>query len=296
MIRLLSLCWLLCLPLPGHAQVHVVDDLGNRIELAGPAQRIVSLAPHITEMLFAAGIGDHVIGTVDYSDYPSQAQAIPRVGNYKLMDLERIVAMQPDLVVAWKSGNPQEQLGKLREMGLTLYLTEPQTLADIATTIERLGRLAGTRTVAQRAASDFMQEYARLKQQYADQARVRVFYQVWDRPLITINGEHMISAVIELCGGENIFAGMSSLAPRISEEAVLAQDPEVIIASGMSDERPEWLERWGKWPHLSAVKKQQLYFIPPDLIQRHTPRILQGAQLMCQQLDRARAGKRADLR
>lgn len=288
-MRCLSLCCLLLLSPLVYAQVSVVDDFGNRVELASPARRIVSLAPHITEMLFAAGAGEHIIGTVEYSDYPAQASAVPRVGNYKLMDLESIVAMRPDLVVAWQSGNPREQVNRLRELGLTIYLAEPKNIADIPAMIEQLGMLADTRDVSQQAAREFRHSYARLQETYSGKERVRVFYQVWDRPLITINGDHMISAVIELCGGINIFSGMSSLAPRISEESVLAQDPAVIIASGMNDQRPEWLDRWRKWQHLVAVKNRHLYFIPPDLIQRHTPRILQGAQLMCEQLERVRA-------
>ncbi|WP_459871610.1 cobalamin-binding protein [Endothiovibrio diazotrophicus] len=259
------------------------------VAVAAPAQRIVSLAPHITELLFAAGAGTKVVGAVDYSDYPEAARAVPRVGGYRQLDLEGIVALRPDLVVGWDSGNPRPQLERLEALGLHLITEDPHRLEDIPAAVERLGALAGTDEAAQAAAGRFREELARLRARYGGRPPVRVLYQIWDRPLMTVNGEHLISDVIRLCGGENVFAGLSALAPQLDVEAVLAADPEAIAASGMDEARPEWLDMWRAWPKLTATARDNLFFIPPDLIQRHTPRILQGAARLCDQLEQARS-------
>lgn len=266
----------------------VVDDRGHSVSLNSPAMRIISLAPHATEMLFAAGLGERVVGAVSYSDYPEAAKAIPQVGGYNRLDLERILALRPDLVLAWYSGNGPEQVEQLRRLGLTLYLSEPQELEAIPRTLERLGILGATEATANAAARDFRTQLERLRTGYADKAPISVFYQIWSRPLMSINDEHLIGKVIRLCGGRNVFGPLPVLTPVLSEEAVLAAAPEVIVASGMGQSRPEWLDDWRRWPQLPAVAAGALYFIPPQLIQRHSPRILQGAQQLCTQLDEAR--------
>lgn len=274
---------------PVRAEVRVADDFGQAVVLAQPAQRIVSLAPHATETLFTAGAGGHIVGTVSYSDFPEAAKKIPRVGGYNNLDLERIVALRPDLVVAWASGNPPAQVERLRALGMTVYVSEPHAIEDVARNIERLGVLAGTEKTAQRAAAAFRARHERLRARYADRPTVSMFYQIWNRPLMTINGEHLISKVIALCGGTNVFAGLPVLAPKVDVEAVLAADPEVIVASGMGEARPEWLDDWRRWTRLRAVRNDQLFFIPPDIIQRHSPRILDGAESLCRDLEQVRA-------
>jgi len=288
MVKPLLLVCSLLVSLSLQAAVSVQDDAGRTVSLAQPAQHIVSLAPHVTEQLFAIGAGERIVGAVDYSDYPEPAKMIPRVGGYSRLDLERILALQPDLVVGWQSGNDARQLERLQQLGIAVYLSEPRHLADIVSNMERLGRLSGVAQQADAAAARFRQGITALRAQHRDAARLRVFYQIWNRPLMTVNGEHLISDVINLCGGDNIFAAIDTLTPTVSEEAVLAADPQVIIASGMAAERPEWLDEWRRWPQLSAVKNKQLYVIPPDIIQRATPRLLQGAERMCQLLDAAR--------
>ncbi len=270
------------------AEVRVQDDTGHSLVLEMPARRIVSLAPHITELLFAAGAGAAVVGVVAYSDYPPAAQPLPRVGGYDRLDLERILALQPDLVVAWKSGNISGPVQRLQALGVPVYYSEPRSLVDIPHDLIRFGQLAGTEAVAQQAAAEFQDGLQVLRARYAGARPVRVFYEIWHQPLMTVNGTHLISDVIRLCGGENIFADLSTLAPQVSVEAVLAADPEVIIASGMATEHPEWLDEWRAWPQLAAVRGGHLYVIPPDLIQRHTPRILQGAEQLCTRLGQAR--------
>lgn len=258
---------------------------------AAPAKRIVSLAPHVTELLFAAGAGDRIVGTVSYSDYPEAARNLPRVGDFHQLDLERIIALKPDLVVAWESGNGVRVIERLRDLGLNLHVTEPRRLADIPETLETLGALAGTEAVAGAAAARFRERLSRLASRYGGRPTVKVFYEVWNRPLMTVGGRHLISDVIATCGGRNIFERLDALAPTVALDAVLAADPEVIVASGMDEARPEWLDDWRRWPGLTAVRRGQLHFIPPDLLQRPTPRLLEGAERFCRALEQARQSR-----
>ena len=271
------------------AAIDIADDTGQALHLAQPAKRIVSLAPHITEMLFAAGAGDRVVGAVQYSDYPEAAKKIARVGGYTSVDMEKVAALKPDLVVAWKSGNRGAHLDKLRALGIPVFINEPRRIDDVARSIAQLGKLAGTDSAGEAAAQAFRKRHAALAAKYSARPPVRIFYEAWNRPLMTVNGEHLISDVIRLCGGDNVFAKLPMLAPTIDAEAVLAAMPEAIVASGMGESRPEWLDDWRKWTKLPAVAHGNLFFIPPDLIQRHTPRILDGAERLCGQLDEARS-------
>ena len=278
------------LPAAGPASaLRVTDDRGLILELPGPARRIVTLAPHLTELMYAAGAGDRLVGTVAYSDFPVAAQRVPRVGDARALDLERLVALQPDLVVVWLGGTPQPQLDVLAGLGLRLYYQAPRNLAHIAETLERFGVLAGTAEVAQPAAARFRARLAALAEPHRGQRAVSVFHQVWDRPLMTVGGAHPISEVIALCGGRNVFAGLGALAPVVSIEAVLEADPEVIGSAGDSGPREAGLGAWLDWPRLRAVAGGQLYVIPPDLISQAVPRVLDGAEQMCAALDRARA-------
>jgi len=273
---------------PAPAPTRVPDDAGATVVLAAPARRIVSLAPHVTELLYAAGAGGYVVGAVDYSDYPEAAKRIPRVGSYTGLDLEAIVALRPDLIIAWQSGNPPSQVERLRALGLAVYVSEPRHIEDVATNIERLGRLAGTADAALRAARAFRRRHEALRRRYAARPAVTVFYQIWDRPLMTVNGKQLISDVIHLCGGRNVFADLPILAPTVDVEAVLAADPEAIVASGAGAARPEWFDAWRRWPQLRAVRRDNLFVVPPDVLQRHGPRILDGAEHLCADLETAR--------
>lgn len=277
--------------LPAAAEVMATDDTGAQVKLPAAARRIVSLAPHITELLFAAGAGARIIGTVDYSDYPPPAKRIARVGGYSQVDLETVAALKPDLVIAWESGNAPAAIAKLRALGVPVFVNQPDRILDVARSIEQFGRLAGTSMVAEPAAAEFRERYVSLSARYANQRKLRVFYEIWKEPLMTINGKQIISDAIRLCGGENVFADLPVLAPKVTVEAVLAANPDVIVASGMGEARPEWLDDWRRWPQLAAAAKGNLYFVPPELIQRHTPRVLDGAERLCNDLEEAR-GKR----
>ncbi|MFK5915220.1 MAG: cobalamin-binding protein [Woeseiaceae bacterium] len=270
------------------ASISVIDDTGRTVVMKKPATRIISLAPHVTESLFAAGAGNKIIGAVSYSDYPEAAKKIPRVGGYPTLDLEMIISLKPDLVIAWASGNNFKQIEKLISLGLTVFKSEPRYPKDIARTIQRFGMLAGTKDIASKSYKDFMQHYQSLKKRYSNKEKVKIFYQIWNKPLMTISGAHLISDIISLCGGENVFAELSILTPRISLESVLTSKSEVIVSGGMGKARPDWLDDWKAWPELPAVKNKHLYFIEPALMQRVGPRILDGADKLCEILDKAR--------
>ena len=284
----LALLLLFILSMSARADIRISDDRGRQVTLVQPAQRIVSLAPHITETVFAAGAGGQLVGAVEYSDYPVQAQSISRVGSYPAPDLERILALQPDLVIAWYSGNPPRLIEKLIQSGITVYYTEPREVIDIATAIRHIGLLTGHATQAEQVAETLTARFEKLRADHSTQQKLKVFYQVWNTPLITINGEHLISKVISVCGGENVFADLSTLTPTVSVEAVLASGAEVIISGGMASAQPQWLDSWKRWPQLAAVKFQQLYFINPDLMHRAGPRIIDGAEHLCEMLRKAR--------
>lgn len=297
MKRIYSLCLCLALSLislDGRAEVRIDDMRGNTLVLPAPAQRIVSLAPFLTELVYAAGAGDRLVGVVAHSDYPPQAAELPTVGDYKKIDLETVLALEPDVILAWDSGNQSAQMTRLRDLGLPVFVAEPRKLDDIAVLLERIGALAGTRTIADRAASDFRSRLNALRRKYAGSTPVSVFYEVWHQPLMTINGEHIISAVIRLCGGRNVFSDLPRLAAQVGLEAVLDADPQAIVASGMNAARPGWLDDWQRWSQLRAVRNGHLFSIPPDLIQRHSPRILDGAERLCRQLQLVRRSDMSD--
>ncbi len=271
------------------AEIVVQDAVGNIIRLSQPAKRIISLAPHNTENLFAAGAGAILVGATSYSDYPAAAKKVPRVGGYTGLDLETIIALKPDLILAWESGNRKEDIERLRSLGFTLYLSEPHQLEDIATEIEALGKLAGSTTTARKFAKQYRNRLQQLRQRYRGAKPVRVFYEIWHRPLITINGKQLISKALALCGGSNVFAKLSTLAPTISIEAVLAANPDAIITSAKSaQQNGEWIKNWRSWPQLKAVARSNLYFVSPDLLQRQGPRILQGTEQLCETIAQAR--------
>ena len=284
-LMLLVLC---CFAGSVRAETRVVDSTGTALILPQPAQRIVSLSPHLTELLFAAGAGEQLVGTVDYSDYPQAALEIPRVGAYNSISYEAIINLSPDLVLAWGTGNGGEMISRLKALGLRVYVDEPGSLESIGETLGNLGQLAGTQRQANYAQSQYWHKLSDLRRLYSQQRPLSVFYQIWNEPLLTINGEHLISEVIQLCGGRNVFASALPLVPKLSVESVIAVNPQVIVASGEEQQRREWLKAWQAWPMLDAVKSQHLYFVPASLLQRHTPRILEGAELLCRQLEAAR--------
>ena len=287
-MRLPLLLVFVLVALPVSGAILVTDSLQREVRLPQAAGRIIALAPHLVENTFSAGAGDKLVGVASYSDYPEQAAAIPVVGSYNAWSMETIIALQPDLILMWASGNGVNRLPSLTRLGIPVHVSEPRQLADIPANIRNIGKLAGTESISAGEARRVELAIAALRGRYARRAPVSVLYQVWDDPLQTLNGEHLISRVLELCGARNAFADAVSLAPKISIEAVLHRNPDAIIASGTGAARPGWLDRWADYPSLSAVRKGALFFVHPDHIQRSTARILKGATSICQQLDSLR--------
>jgi len=269
-------------------EVSAVDDQGNLVVLPGPAQRIISLAPNLTEVLFYVGAGEQIVGADEYSNYPEQAKDIIRVNNHAAANYELILSLEPDLIVAWESGNGEQIIGRIRELGLPLFVLETRKMDAIPNLFSRLGRLTGHNEIAAQKALEFTQRLEGLRETYSDQPTVRTFYQIWNDPFITLNGEHLVSDVIELCGGINIFGESIPLVPYVNIEAIMAADPQVIIASGSTKNNEQWRDSWKDWQGISAVTSGDIYLIPPDLMQRHSNRILDGAEYMCDFLQRAR--------
>ena len=253
----------------------------------------MSLAPHLTELLFAAGAGARIVGALEYSDFPPAARAIPRVGDNAAIDLERILQLKPDLAVAWPSAGHRREVERLAALGVPVFRSEPHELEDIARTIETLGILAGGGGVARQAAQAFRARTTDLARRHANRPTVRVFYQIWNAPLMTVNGAHLISKVLRLCGGENVFAALPVLAPQVDREAVLATDPEAIIASISGPSTRGWRAAWKALPSISAVRAGNLFEVPADDLERHTPRVLDGAERVCADLEAARARRQA---
>ncbi|MBB5392110.1 MULTISPECIES: cobalamin-binding protein [unclassified Herbaspirillum] len=269
------------------AAVTVKDDLGNEVTLAQPARRIITLAPHVTELLYAAGAGDKLVGASNFSDFPAAAIRLPSVGSFAALDLERVLNLKPDLIVAWHSGNKPSQLARLRGFGIPIYESQPADFDTIADSLEKLARLAGSESVGTTTAQDFRARWQALQARYGNRPEVSVFYQIWSQPLMTLNGRHMVSSVLKLCGGRNIFADLPQLAPTVTMEAVLAADPQVILAPGDATDQP--LERWRQFGRLQAVRKNHLYQVNADWLNRAGPRILEAASEVCERLDAARA-------
>jgi iron complex transport system substrate-binding protein len=275
--------------LPARAEVRVLDVDGRAVVLTVPARRVVSLAPHLTELLFAIGAGERLVGTVEYADFPEAAKQVPRVGDSALLDLERIVAMKPDLLLVWRHGNSPQQLQRLAALKLPTYASEARTFDDIARTLRDLGTLTGLQDQAQQRASAFDAAVSALRARYASSRRIEVFYQIWNQPLITINGEHLISQALELCGAHNVFAAQRLLTPTVTEEAVLLADPDAIVAGWSDSFGQAPLASWQRLRMLRAARLGHLLQVDPDLLHRQSDRVVLGARELCEKLDAVRA-------
>ncbi|MBD8533388.1 MULTISPECIES: cobalamin-binding protein [unclassified Massilia] len=283
--------WLICLGFAGTASaVTVRDDAGNAITLRTPALRVISMAPHVTELLFAAGGGERIVGAVDYSDYPEAANKIPRIGSNRQVDIERVMAMKPDLIVAWMHGSSERQIDMVKKLGVPVYHSDPQTLAGIPDNLERLAALMGTSDTARPVAAALRSKLAALRATYAGRAPVRTFYQVWDKPLYTLNGRHIVTDALRLCGGENIFDKLAVIAPVVTVESVLEADPEAVF--GSAEKNYGGVNLWRQYPTMTAVRNGNLFTVDGNLLNRAGPRMIQGAQAMCEKLDEARRHRR----
>lgn len=288
MRRLLLLC---LLPSLASAAIELQDDSGRRVVLEQPAARIVTLAPHLAELVHAAGAGDLLVGVSEYSDFPPAVRGLPRVGDAFRVDLERLAELAPDLVLAWGSGNPQAMQDSVAALGVPLLVLEPRNLDDVGRQLELIGRASGRLAAASRAAVDYRAGLAALRAARRGVPSVSVFYQISDQPLYTINGHHPISEMLTICGGRNVFAELGPLAPAVGEEAVVQRDPEAILTGGQP--AAELRARWGRWPGLRAAALDAFHSVDADRVARVTPRALEGVQEICAALDATRAARAA---
>jgi len=280
---------LLLFSVSAQAAVSVVDDAGQRVTLARPAQRVISMAPHVTELLFAAGGGPRIVGAMNYSDYPAAARSIPLIGSNSQIDIERVIAMKPDLLIVWQSGNTARQIAQLQGLGIPVFHSEPRKLDEVATSLLRFGQLLGTEPVARAAAGAYQAKLAALRTRYAQRPPVTVFYQAWDSPLYTLNGEQIASDAIRACGGRNIFAELKTVAPQVGVEAVVQTDPEAIVGGKLYTPQDRGLSIWQPYKGMTAVRRNNLFTLDEELLTRPGPRVVDGAAALCQRLEEARA-------
>ncbi|HWP95096.1 MAG TPA: cobalamin-binding protein [Gammaproteobacteria bacterium] len=274
-------------PVQAASPQRITDDLARQVEVGVPARRVVTLAPHLTELVYAAGAGATLVGADRYSDYPPAARELPRIGDAFQQDAERILALAPDLVLAWGSGTPRAAIDRLAGLGLAVVALEPRGLEDIARQLLLIGELTGHATTAQHAADTYRARLAALRERHAGRAPVKVFYQVSAQPLYTVNGAHTISELLALCGGINVFADLEVLAPVVALEAVLARAPEAIVTGYAAAE----LDMWRRFPELPAVAHGNLFVIDGSLVARATPRLLEGGERLCAVLEQARRNR-----
>jgi iron complex transport system substrate-binding protein len=266
--------------------VTVHDDAGNAVTLDKPAMRVISMAPHVTETLFAAGGGSRIVGAVNYSDYPEAAKSIPRIGSNREIDLERVISMKPDLIVAWMHNNSERQIEMVRKLGVPVFLSDPQKLEGIPDNVARLGQLMGTQAVADPAAAELRRQLASLRSRYAGRPTVRTFYQVWDKPLYTLSGRHIITDALRLCSGENIFDKLTVTAPIVSIESVLQADPEAVF--GTAEKNYGGVNLWKPYASLTATRRDNLFTVDGNLLNRAGPRMIAGTAVLCEKLELAR--------
>lgn len=269
------------------APVTVRDDDGQTLTLGAPAQRAVALSPHLAELVFAAGAGHRLVGVMRFSDFPPEAAKLPVIGDAFAINLEAVAALKPDLLLLWRSGiNPRQQQ-RLPVLGLPVYGNEITTVEGIADTLRRLGRLFGTETTADAAAAQTESRWAALRTRYASRAPVRVFYQLWNEPLMTVNRGHLIDQAITACGGINVFAGQPTLTPTVGWEAAVAANPQVVL-TGSGPEAPARLEAWARFKRVAAVQNGLVIALDGHRLARMTPAFVDGAQALCEAIDRAR--------
>lgn len=284
---------LVSVPWTGSARgqpIAIADDRGRMVRLQQPAQRIVTLTPHLTELAYAAGAGARLAGVARYSNYPPEARLLPVVGDAAQVDLEHMLALKPDLVLAWRSGTPPETVARLERIGLTVFVAEARRLDHIGRDIGAIAELAGTREAGAAARAAFEEALRTLRARRRGSVPVRVFYEIWPRPLMTVNNAHIISEIIGLCGGVNIFGGLQQLTPVVTLEALLEARPEVALGGGSAENATGFAARWAALP--PPLGEVPAFHIAPDLIQRPTPRLLEGARQVCAAVDSVRASRR----
>ena len=284
MIRVIAFAVLGAVATGAHA-LQAGDDRGVTISLGLPAERIVTLAPHLAEIAFAAGAGAKLAGVSSFSRHPAEAERLPVVASHGRVDIERLIALRPDLVLAWQSGNSPLQVDRLERLGVRVFVTEARALADIPRIVRLVGALAGSAEVAEAHARQFENEVADLHKRYARERRVAVFLEIWHKPLLSVNGRHLISDALRLCGGRNVFSAAKTLTPLVSREQILDARPEAIVTGGFGSEA---LRAWRGLELVPAVRDRRIYAIDPDWLHAQGPHVLEGVRALCGRLELAR--------
>jgi iron complex transport system substrate-binding protein len=270
---------------PARAAVTATDDAGHRVTLARVPQRIVSLAPGATEMLFAAGAGHRVIATVEFSDEPADARRIPRIGDSNAIDMERVVALRPDVIIVWTGGNNVAQIAQLERLGIPIYRQRVESLDSLAASLRRLGALTATRPAAERAAADLTSRLGALAQRYGRVEKPSVLLEVWNRPIYTVGGTHLMSDALRVCGARNVFGDLRDLGPAVDTEAVIARDPELIIAVAPPGAALDWLEDWKRFRTMRAVRSGRLIAFEDVRLSRLGPSAVDGTEALCKAIE-----------
>ncbi|HTW37935.1 MAG TPA: helical backbone metal receptor [Steroidobacteraceae bacterium] len=290
-LALLCSCALLGALVPVADAATVTDDTGRQVAVPAPPLRIASLAPSTTAMLFAAGAGAEVIATTAYSVEPPAARRITRIGDAHALDLERLVGLHPDVVVAWPDGENPAETARIARLGIPIYREQVRRLADLSASIRRLGELAGTREAAARAARAVDARLGALEDRYARARPLSVLLQIWGRPLYTIGSTQPMSDALRICGARNVFGDLSDPAPAIATEAVIARNPDLIIAVGARREVDAWLEAWKRFPELRAVRAGHLIAFDDQRLTRLGPGMLDATEALCARIAQARRGQ-----
>jgi iron complex transport system substrate-binding protein len=267
------------------------DDTGEAVTVKTSECRIVSLAPGTTAMLYAAGAGHCLIGTIAHSNEPEEATRLRVVGDAETLDFEQLLALRPSAVVVAVDVVQRVRIDRIRSLGIPVYQVHVTKLAGMPESLRRLGRLANTSADAERAAGALDADLAKLRDQYRDRKPVRVLYQIWDKPIYTIGGRHVINDALQLCGARNLFDDLATAAPAITREAALARDPELILASAPPESARAWLDEWRRFTTLSAVRRQQLIAYSDERIDRMGPSVIAATAQLCEVIDQAREGR-----
>jgi iron complex transport system substrate-binding protein len=268
------------------AAISVVDDAGRKVELKAPAKRIVTLAPFLTELVYSAGAGSRLVGVSAYSDHPPEAKALPQVATAMGPEIEAIAALKPDLVLAWRDSIRAEDVERISRLGMPVYVSLPRRLDEVARALEAIGLMTGLDV--SKAASRYRASFAVLRAAHAGKPRVRVFIEIWHRPLTTIAGRHWINESLELCGAENVFGELAEVAPVVSWEEVYARDPHLVLGAGSAGGEASFRASWSERAALPAVRAGRLAWLDADTLQRPTLRLADGVGALCAAVDRGR--------
>ena len=260
----------------------------DQTEPSPVAQRIISLAPHITEMLYSAGAGSKIVGVVNYSDYPADALNKPVIGSYNAINLEQIIQLNPDLILGWKSGNRIKDLQRLKELGFNVFVFEIAYLDDIPNRIEALGKMAGSQDIAKQSANKLRETLKQVRADNLHKPKITSFYEIWHKPLITMNPKQFISQAMAVCGAENIYSDLKQLTAEISVESLFERDPQLFLLGGEQSFQKDWLKSWQNYPNLKAVKNKQIYLLNNSHYQRPTARLINALEPLCKKVDQAR--------